>query len=98
MGGGDTALGAHLQRGYSKASVESPNWIGKSPTIPTKLGGSTQSLGKVRLTAEGPSLCPWRGNRPRGVACAGPGALAAVEIRATIDLQNAINCLGQEAD
>lgn len=91
-------MGPICREDIARPRVELPNWIGKSPTIPTKLGGSTQSLGKVRLTAEGPSLCPWSGNRPREVACAGPGALAAVEIRATIDLQNAINCLGQEAD
>lgn len=56
----------------------------------------TQSLGRVRLAAEGPSLSPQKKNRPLGAACAGPGAT--VEIRAMIDLQNAINCLGQEAD
>lgn len=68
--------------------VESPGWVGKYSTIPTK----PRAWEKVRLATEGPCSR----NRPLEAACAGPGATA--EIRATIDLQNAINCLGQEAD
>lgn len=102
---GGATPGAHLQRGHrawlaaSQASFAVTRLGQKMANNPHQACSRrlTQSLGRVRLAAEGPSLSPQKRNRPLG-ALHVPGQGLEVEIRAMINLQNAINCLGQEAD
>lgn len=99
----DAALGAHLQRGRSTAASQASCGVSRlgrkmvhNPYQACSRRLNSEPGRKLDLLQRVPASAPWSRNMPLEAACARPGATA--EIRVTIDLQNAINCLGQEAD